>query len=94
MRRFRTRFLFFLTMAIVWLMVLAPVVFARDDGGEGFYGESSDKAITNVMFMTIAFFPLCCLVFSVILWRLEKRKYARQDAAKRRAKNVDWRGGW
>ena len=46
------------------------------------------------MFIVIAFFPVVILVFSIIQWRLDKRKHARMDAAKRRAANVDWRGGW
>ena len=90
----RARIMTVLLGLFVWLMVLAPAAFARADGGEGFYGETDDKAITNVMFMVIAFFPLCAIVFSLIQWRLEKRKYARLDAAKRREANVDWRGGW
>jgi hypothetical protein len=47
-----------------------------------------------VMFITIAFFPTVAIVFSLIQWRLEKRKHAKLDAAKRRAASVDWRGGW
>ena len=46
------------------------------------YGETTDKAITNVMFITIAFFPTLILTFSLIQWRLDKRKHARMDAAK------------
>jgi hypothetical protein len=93
MRRARLATLFL--SAFVWLLVLAPSALAgRADGGEGFYGETDDKVITNVMFMTIVFFPLVCLVFSLIQWRLEKRKYAKMEAAKRREANVDWRGGW
>jgi hypothetical protein len=34
------------------------------------------------------------LVFSLIQWRLDKRKHAKMDAAKRREANADWRGGW
>jgi len=46
------------------------------------------------MFLTIIFFPTVIIVFSLIQWRLDKRKHARMDAAKRRAGNADWRGGW
>ena len=46
------------------------------------------------MFITIAFFPVLITVFSLIQWRLDKRKHARMAAAKRRAANADWRGGW
>ena len=67
---------------------------ARADGGQGFYGETTDKAITSTMFIVIAFFPTVILVFSLIQWRLDKRKHARMDAAKARSVNADWRGGW
>ena len=78
----------------VTLLTLAPTALARDTGGEGWYGETTDKAITNSMFIVIAFFPTLILVLSLIQWRLEKRKHARMSAAKRRAANADWRGGW
>jgi hypothetical protein len=77
------------------LLVLAPDAFASSaSGGQGWYGESNDKVITNAMFLVILFFPAVITVFSIIQWRLDKRKHARLDAAKRRAKNEDWRGGW
>ena len=66
----------------------------RQTGGQGFYGETTDKVITNAMFLMILFFPTVIIVFSLIQWRLDKRKHARMDAAKRRAANADWRGGW
>jgi hypothetical protein len=34
------------------------------------------------------------LIFSVIQWRLDKRKHARMDAARARSSSADWRGGW
>ena len=76
----------------VVLLVFAPAALAT--AGQGWYGESSDKSVTNVMFITIAFFPVVILVFSLLQWRLDKRKHARMDAKKRRAANADWRGGW
>jgi hypothetical protein len=75
-------------------LMLAPAAFAHTGGGQGWYGETNDQAITNVMFAAIAFFPIVIIIFSLIQWRLEKRKHARLDAAKRRAASVDWRGGW
>lgn len=78
----------------VTLLTLAPDALARDNSGQGWYGESTDKVITNAMFLTIIFFPTVIVLFTVIQWRLDKRKHARMDAAKRRAANVDWRGGW
>jgi hypothetical protein len=90
----RARFISVLTAFSVALLVLAPSALARQTGGEGFYGQSTDKVITNAMFLVILFFPTIILVFSLILWRLDKRKHERMDAAKRRAANADWRGGW
>ncbi len=76
------------------MLTLAPAALARDDGGQGWWGESNDKDITQVMFITIAFFPAVIMVLTLIQWRLDKRKHARMDAAKRRDANADWRGGW
>jgi fatty acid desaturase len=90
----RARFISALTAFLVALLVVAPSALARQTGGQGFYGQTTDKVITNAMFLTILFFPTVILVFSLIQWRLDKRKHARMDAAKRRAANVDWRGGW
>ena len=74
--------------------MLAPAALAHAGGGEGWYGPTNDKTITIAMLRVIAFFPTVIVVFSLIQWRLDKRKHARMDAAKRRAANVDWRGGW
>jgi hypothetical protein len=46
------------------------------------------------MFIVIAFFPALILVLSLIQWRLDKRKHARDDAVKARESSADWRGGW
>jgi uncharacterized membrane protein len=79
----------------VSLLALAPDAFAaKAYAGEGWYGETSDKAVTMSMFMVIVFFPLIITLFSILQWRLDKRKHARMDAAKRRAVSADWRGGW
>jgi preprotein translocase subunit SecG len=94
MRRLRTKLALGLFAASAWLLVSAPMAFARADGGEGFYGETNDRVITNTMFITIAFFPVLIVVFSLIQSRLDKRKHRRMDAAAHRASNVDWRGGW
>ena len=83
-----------LTTVAVALLALVPDALARQTGGEGFYGETTDKVVTNGMFLVIIFFPTIVIIFSLIQWRLDKRKHARMDAAKRRAANVDWRGGW
>ena len=90
----RRRFFIGLTTFVVALLTLAPDAFARYDGGQGWYGETTDPEITTAMFIVIAFFPTVILVFSLIQWQLDKRKHARMDAAKARQANVDWRGGW
>lgn len=75
------------------LLVLAPGALAHD-GGEGLYGETNDKVVTNAGFLVIAFFPVLIFLLSQLQGRLEKRKDARKSAAKARAANADWRGGW
>jgi hypothetical protein len=90
----RTRFMVAFTLFVATMLTLAPAALARDDGGQGWWGESNDSDITQVMFITIAFFPVVIVVLTLIQWRLEKRKHARMDAAKRRDANADWRGGW
>jgi hypothetical protein len=78
----------------VTLLVLAPDALAKANGGQGWYGETSDKTITYSMYIVIGFFPVLISVLSLIQWRLDKRKHARMAAAKRRALSADWRGGW
>jgi hypothetical protein len=82
-----------LTVAVALLMFAAPAL-ATSHSGEGWYGETDDIVITNAMFLTIIFFPTVIVLLSLLQWRLDKRKHARMDAAKRRAANADWRGGW
>ena len=82
-----------LTVAIALLAFAAPAL-ATSHSGEGWYGETNDIVITNAMFLTIIFFPTVIVLLSLLQWRLDKRKHARMDAAKRRAANADWRGGW
>jgi hypothetical protein len=88
MRVFRTTLL-----ALTLLVVTAPAALAHD-GGEGLWGETNDKVITNAGFVLIAFFPLFVFVMSMIQWRLDKRKDERKKAAKARAARADVRGGW
>jgi len=90
----RARILTALTTVALLALATAPAALATSHGGQGWYGETSDTVITNAMFMTIIFFPTIILLFSLIQWRLDKRKHARMDAAKARASSADWRGGW
>jgi peptidoglycan biosynthesis protein MviN/MurJ (putative lipid II flippase) len=90
----RARIVTTLLLAATVLLVLAAPALATSHSGEGWYGETNDVVITRWMFYTIIFFPTVIVVLSLIQWRLEKRKHARMSAAKRRAANADWRGGW
>jgi heme/copper-type cytochrome/quinol oxidase subunit 2 len=90
----RARIMTALLVFTVTMLTIAPAAFARADAGQGLYGETNDKVITNAMFLVIIFFPTVIVLLSLVQWRLDKRKHARMDAAKRRAANVDWRGGW
>jgi hypothetical protein len=75
------------------LLVVVPAALAHD-GGEGWWGETNDKVITNAGFVLIAAFPLIIVIASLIQGRLEKRKDARLAAARARRQRADQRGGW
>ena len=83
-------------LTVVFLVLTAPVALASEghDGGEGWYGETNDKVITNAGFAIIAGVPVLILVLSLTQWRLDKRKDRRMAAAKARAARTDMRGGW
>jgi hypothetical protein len=88
----RARLIAVFTAFSVTLLIAAPAALANS--GQGWYGETNDKTITNAMFITIAFFPVLITILSLIQWGLDRRKHARMDAKKRRAASADWRGGW
>jgi len=89
----RTLHLFILTALL--LAVSAPAALAEGhDGGEGWWGETSDKIVTNAGFIIIGAFPLLILVLSLIQYSLDKRKDNRKRAAKARVARADQRGGW
>ena len=77
-------------VAVSVLLVMAAPVLAHD-GGEGWWGETDDRVVTNAGFILIIFFPLFVFFMSLLQWQLEKRKDRRKAAAKRRAQDV---GGW
>jgi hypothetical protein len=83
-----------LTVFLGTLLTFAPVAFAHANGGQGWFGETSDLQVTNVMFFVIVLFPVLIALFSIIQWRLDRRKHAREDAIKAREASADWRGGW
>ena len=77
-------------LTLTTLLVLAAPALAHD-GGEGLYGETNDRVVTNAGFILIIFFPLFVFFASIVQWKLEKRKDARKAAAKKRAQAP---GGW
>jgi hypothetical protein len=79
--------------AITTLVVLTPAALAHD-GGQGLYGETNDKVVTNAGFLLIIFFPLFILVMSLGQARLDKRKEARKAAQKAQESTGEPRGGW
>ena len=77
------------------LALAAPAALAQGhDGGEGLWGETNDKVITNAGFFLIAFFPLLILTLSLLMAVLDKRKERRKAAEKARRGRADQRGGW
>jgi len=89
----RTLHLFILTALL--LAVSAPAALAEGhDGGEGWWGETSDKIVTNAGFIIIAAFPLLILLLSLLQHHLDKRKDNRKRAAKASVARADQRGGW
>ena len=90
------RRLHILVLTATVLALSAPFAFAAEghDGGEGTYGETSDKVVTNAGFLIIAAFPLLIFVLSMLQGHLDKRKDARKKAAKARRARADLRGGW
>jgi hypothetical protein len=86
-----------IVLTAAFLALSAPVALAAEeghDGGEGWWGETNDKVITNAGFIIIAAVPTFLLIMSLIQWRLDKRKDRRLAAAKARKARSDLRGGW
>ena len=81
-----------LATASLWLL-LAATALARD-GGEGTYGKTDDKVVTNAGFILIGGIPLMLMLLSLLQGGLEKRKKNRLKAAKARKARADQRGGW
>jgi preprotein translocase subunit SecG len=83
-------------LTVTLLMLSAPLAFAAEghDGGEGLYGPTDDKVVTNAGFILIAGFPVLVLVLTLIQSALDRRKDRRLAAAKARKKRADMRGGW
>jgi hypothetical protein len=88
------RLVFLAIQTAISLALLAPLALAGEDHGQGLYGETDDKVVTDAGFILIAAFPLLVLTLSLIQWRLDKRKDARKKAMKARAASRQWQGGW
>jgi hypothetical protein len=83
-------------LTIAAFALLAPAALASEghDGGEGLWGETNDKVVTNAGFVIIAGIPLLILILTLIQTALDRRKDRRLAAAKARRARQDLRGGW
>jgi hypothetical protein len=71
----RLRTLSALVLAFAVSLVLAAPAMAR--GGEGLYGKTDDKVITNFGFGLIILFTLIVVVLSIAQALLERRKQSK-----------------
>jgi hypothetical protein len=83
-----------LTLLTVTAFLLSAPAALAHDGGEGWWGVTNDKVITNAGFILIAGFPVLISLLSLLQWRLDKRKERRKAAEKARRARADLRGGW
>ena len=90
----RSLHLFALTALALALSAPAALAAEGHDAGEGWWGETNDKIVTNAGFIVIAAFPVLVFLLSMLQYRLDKRKDARKAAAKARHARADLRGGW
>jgi preprotein translocase subunit SecG len=79
---------------VISTLAFAPSALAVTHGGEGIWGPTNDKTITNAMFIIMGLFVVLVLVFSLLQSWLEHRKHARVDATLRREASEQWKGGW
>jgi hypothetical protein len=90
----RTRLLAKLTLLALTLSLVLCATASASNDGRGFYGETDDKVVTTAGFIVIVFFPTFVFAMSRLQAHLEKRKKARQAAAKSQAGDAFLRGGW
>ena len=65
----------FISTLVVSFALAAPAMAGK--GGEGLYGKTDDKVITNFGFGLIIFFTTIVITFSVIQHLLDRRKTRR-----------------
>jgi hypothetical protein len=83
-----------LPVTLLALLVLAPAALAHD-GGQGWYGETNDKVVTNAGFILIVFFPVFVFLMSMLQGHLDRRKARRKKLHQELAgEERAWRGGW
>jgi hypothetical protein len=81
----------------LWLLALsAPAALAAEghDGGQGTWGETDDKVVTQAGLLIIGGVPVLVAVLSILYTVTERRRLGRLAAAKARKARADQRGGW
>jgi hypothetical protein len=76
------------------LALAAPEAFGRITGGEGFYGPTTDKVVTEFGFAIIFGIPALLVILSIIQRRSENREHEHLEAQHARADLAEWHGGW
>jgi hypothetical protein len=71
-------------LSLVVLLVSAVPALAEMDNGEGLAGETTDRVVTFFSLGVMVFFPLVCLVFTLIESLLERRHEEREHLQARR----------
>jgi hypothetical protein len=93
-----TRLLVLLAASLACILLAAPVAIASSVqepvSGEGLYGLTNDKVVTNAWFIVILLFPLFVLCMSLLQWQLDKRKERRKAISKRLKADRRWQSGW
>lgn len=80
--------------AVLGGALAAPEAFARITGGEGLYGPTTDKVVTQFGFAIIICVPALLVILSLLQRRSENRHHAQLDAEHARADLAEWHGGW
>jgi hypothetical protein len=65
---------FAISASTAFLVLLPAAAAIAGEGGEGTYGKTDDKVITNFGFGLMIFFVLLVTTLSILQYLLEKRK--------------------